>query len=146
MSGLLKIGGWVECTVTFPGNLQQTSIHQQSMWNAWLRCRTETLQTQGVYHQSASKVTWIRKETVTAISNILLLLLFRDRVSLYSSGCPGTHSVDQTGLKLRNPPASASQVLGLKTCATTALFCGFLRGNWGLRCFKTLQSHVWPLS
>jgi hypothetical protein len=36
------------------------------------------------------------------------------------AGCPGTHSVDQAGLKLRNPPASASQVLGLKVCATTA--------------------------
>jgi hypothetical protein len=34
--------------------------------------------------------------------------------------CPGTHSVDQDGLKLRNLPASASQVLGLKVCATTA--------------------------
>jgi hypothetical protein len=42
--------------------------------------------------------------------------VFRDRVSLYSFGCPGTHSVDQAGLKLRNPPASASQVLGLKEC------------------------------
>ena len=28
-------------------------------------------------------------------------------------------TVDQAGLKLRNPPASASQVLGLKACATT---------------------------
>jgi hypothetical protein len=28
--------------------------------------------------------------------------------------------VDQAGLELRNPPASASQVLGLKVCATTA--------------------------
>jgi hypothetical protein len=46
-------------------------------------------------------------------------LAFRDRVSLYSSGCPGTHSVDQAGLELRNPPASAPQVLGLKACATT---------------------------
>jgi hypothetical protein len=46
-------------------------------------------------------------------------LVFQDRVSLYSSGCPGTHSVDQTGLELRNPPASASQVLGLKVCTTT---------------------------
>jgi hypothetical protein len=46
-------------------------------------------------------------------------LVFRDRVSLYSPGCPGTHSVDQTGLELRNPPASASWVLGLKACATT---------------------------
>jgi hypothetical protein len=45
---------------------------------------------------------------------------FRDRVSLYSPGCTGTHSVDQAGLKLRNLPASASQVLGLKVCATTA--------------------------
>jgi hypothetical protein len=32
--------------------------------------------------------------------------------------CPGTHSVDQAGLKLRNLPASASWVLGLKECAT----------------------------
>ena len=43
---------------------------------------------------------------------------FRDRVSLYSSGCPETHSVDQAGLELRNLPASASRVLGLKACAT----------------------------
>jgi len=48
-----------------------------------------------------------------------LFFVFRDRVSLYSPGCPGTHFVDQAGLKLRNPPASASQVLGLKACATT---------------------------
>ena len=41
------------------------------------------------------------------------------QVSLYSPGCPGTHFVDQDGLKLRNPPASASRVLGLKACATT---------------------------
>jgi hypothetical protein len=47
-------------------------------------------------------------------------LVFGDRVSLYSPGCPETHSVDQAGLKLRNPPASASQVLGLKACTTTA--------------------------
>jgi hypothetical protein len=47
------------------------------------------------------------------------VLFFWDRVSLYSPGCLGTHSVDQAGLQLRNPPASASQVLGLKACATT---------------------------
>jgi hypothetical protein len=46
------------------------------------------------------------------------LFVFRDRVSLYSPGCPGTHFVDQAGLELRNSPASASQVLGLKACAT----------------------------
>jgi hypothetical protein len=47
----------------------------------------------------------------------LFILVFRDRVSLYSPGCPGTHSVDQAGLELRNSPASASQVLELKVCA-----------------------------
>jgi hypothetical protein len=50
---------------------------------------------------------------------VLFCFVFRDRVSLCSPGCPGTHSVDQAGLELRNPPASASQVLGLKACATT---------------------------
>jgi hypothetical protein len=45
---------------------------------------------------------------------VFLFLFFRDRVSLCSPGFPGTHSVDQAGLELRNPPASASQVLGLK--------------------------------
>jgi hypothetical protein len=44
----------------------------------------------------------------------------RDRVSLCSPGCPGTHAVDQAGLELRNLPASTSQVLGLKACVTTA--------------------------
>ena len=38
----------------------------------------------------------------------LFVCLFRDRVSLCSSGCPGTHSVDQASLELRNPPVSAS--------------------------------------
>jgi hypothetical protein len=50
----------------------------------------------------------------------LFVFVFRDRVSPYSPGCPGTHAVDQADLELRNPPASASQVLGLKACATTA--------------------------
>ena len=53
-------------------------------------------------------------------SPVFPLLVFRDRVSLYSRGCPGTHSVDQAGLELRNPPASAFQVLGLKAYTTTA--------------------------
>jgi hypothetical protein len=37
-----------------------------------------------------------------------------------SLGYPGIHFVDQAGLQLRNPPASAFQVLGLKACATTS--------------------------
>jgi hypothetical protein len=52
-------------------------------------------------------------------------LVFRDRVSLCSPVYPGTHFIDQAGLELRNPPASASRVLGLKACATMP----------GLKCF-----------
>jgi hypothetical protein len=47
-----------------------------------------------------------------------LFFFFQDRVSLCSFGYPGAHSVDQAGLKLRNPPASAFRMLGLKACAT----------------------------
>jgi hypothetical protein len=50
---------------------------------------------------------------------VFLFLVFQDRVSLCSPGCPGTHFVEQAGLELRNPPASAAQVLGLKVCTTT---------------------------
>jgi hypothetical protein len=64
------------------------------------------------------------------VVNILVFgfwfLVFRDRVSLYSPGCPGTHS-DQAGLELRNSPASASRVLGLKAYATTP---GVVNINW----------------
>ena len=51
---------------------------------------------------------------------LFFFFFFCDRVFLCSPGCPGTHFVDQAGLELRNPPASASQVLGLKACTTTA--------------------------
>jgi hypothetical protein len=54
------------------------------------------------------------------------LIFFLDRVSLYSPGSPRTHCVNQTGLKLRNLPASAFQVLGLKAFTTTAWLRQFL--------------------
>jgi hypothetical protein len=41
---------------------------------------------------------------------LFLFCFFPDRVSLCSPGCPGTHFVDQAGLKLRDLLASASQV------------------------------------
>ena len=50
---------------------------------------------------------------------LFVCFVFRDRVSLGNPSCPGTHSVDQAGLEVRNLPASASQVLGLKPYATT---------------------------
>ena len=56
----------------------------------------------------------------SALFLFVFVFVFWDRVSQCSPACPGTHSVDQPGLELRNLPASASQVLGLKACATTA--------------------------
>jgi hypothetical protein len=70
--------------------------------------------------------TWVHRKSLdffrTAESFVVVVVFcfFQDRVSLCSPGCPGTHFVDQAGFKLRNLPASASQVLGLKACATTA--------------------------
>ena len=56
-----------------------------------------------------------------------MLFVFGDRVPLCSSGCPDTHLVNQAGLELRDPCVSASLVLGLKACATTAQLFVFLR-------------------
>jgi hypothetical protein len=57
-----------------------------------------------------------------------LFVCFRDRVSLCSPGCPGTHSVDQAGLELRNPPVSASPVLRLnKDVDATFVFLHLLK-------------------
>jgi hypothetical protein len=50
----------------------------------------------------------------------LFWFVFWDRVSLCSPGCPGTHSVEQAHLVLRNLSTSASQVLWLKACITIA--------------------------
>ena len=35
---------------------------------------------------------------------VLFCFVFRDRVSLCSPGCPGTHFVDQADLELKNLP------------------------------------------
>ena len=43
-----------------------------------------------------------------------------ETVSLCSPGWPGTHYVNQAGLKLTDLPASTSQVLGVKAKATTS--------------------------
>jgi hypothetical protein len=75
---------------------------------------------------------WLSKcgpQTENFLFYSFLCLAFRVRVSLCSPGCPGTHSLDLAGLELRDPPVSASQVLGLKVCTTHArlLLCFVLR-------------------
>jgi hypothetical protein len=48
---------------------------------------------------------------------LFFFFFFKDRVCLFSSGSPGSSSVNQTGLEFRDPPASVSQMLRLKACA-----------------------------
>ena len=59
-----------------------------------------------------------RLKSLSFLFVCFVLFCFQDRVSLYNFGCPGTCSADQAGLELRGLPASASQALGLKACAT----------------------------
>ena len=70
--------------------------------------------------------------------------IFQDRISQCSLGCPWTSSVDQAGLELRNLPASASQVLGLKACATTT-WLGFVVVVVVVVCFLEVIILVKPL-
>jgi hypothetical protein len=63
---------------------------------------------------------WLLDYLIFCLFVCLFVFPFQDRVSLCSLDCPGSHSVDQAGLELRNLPASASRVLGLKACATKA--------------------------
>lgn len=53
------------------------------------------------------------------LSLTLCICLFLGRLSLHSPDWPGSHYADQTVLNSRDPPDSASQMLGLKACATT---------------------------
>ena len=66
------------------------------------------------------KWVWRDMPVMLVLASSLLLFVFQDRVSLCSTGYPGTHSVDQAGLQIRDSADSASWVLGLKSCTITA--------------------------
>ena len=76
----------------------------------WLRGEST-----GSFLVSDTACTWQERHQTQKVkinlkrSFMFLVLVFRDRVSLCSPGCPRTHSVNQAGLELRNPPASASK-------------------------------------
>jgi hypothetical protein len=76
------------------------------------------------------------------MSYIKTFFFFFETSFLCSPGCPGTHSVDQTGLELRNPLASASQVLVLKACATNTQLHKYFLDLWKERKTKSSASKV----
>ena len=102
-----------------------------TMWLLWFELRTFGRAVGCSYPLSHLTSPWL-----------FFVLFFWDRVSLCSPGCPGTHSVNQAGLELRNPLASASQVLGLKACAThTQLLCVYFIDH----IFYTYKCWLWLL-
>jgi hypothetical protein len=70
-------------------------------------CLKKTRKKKRVERISLVVVYFVYKRTYV-VTFFVCFCFFQDRVSLCSPGCPGTHSIDQAGLKLRNPPASAS--------------------------------------
>ena len=63
------------------------------------------------------------------------------RVSLCSPGCPGTCSIHQGGLQLRDPLASAFRMLGLKGWATTACL-NFILQFFGDKSLPSFQASL----
>ena len=78
--------------------------------------------TKGMCHHSWNRLMW--KSEIKKTKSYLSLCW--NKFSLCCPGYPGICSVDQAGLKLRDPHASASWVLGLKAFATTAWFNSLL--------------------
>jgi hypothetical protein len=76
------------------------------------------------HYKSADHLWPMHLKVIYLFYIVCLFLISQDRVSLHNPGCPGTCSIDQVGLELRDPPASASQVVGLKECADR-LICIF---------------------
>jgi hypothetical protein len=110
---------WIRVEREFPSRVKEfpwgkESHHSDQICLPWKSIKNKTKQNKTLFsfYSYLPKPFWL-------LFFFFFLLVFRDRVSLCSPGCPETHSVDQAGLELRNPFASASRVLGLKACATT---------------------------
>ncbi|GAB1287602.1 60S ribosomal export protein NMD3 [Apodemus speciosus] len=88
-------------------------VEAKDFWKAVIQVRQKTLHKKTFYYLEQLILKYGMHQNTLRIKEIHV-------VFLCSPDCPGTHSGDQAGLELRNPPSSASQVLGLKACATTA--------------------------
>jgi hypothetical protein len=97
----------------------QSTAYLLSYWTLYCSVIDSYITQRKVHKKSPDYVTHsLLKATSLGKQIFFFFLVFWDRVSLCCPGCPGTHSVEQAGLELRNLPASASWVLGLKACAT----------------------------
>ena len=66
------------------------------------------------FNKSRGLVGWFGLRVLFVCLFRWLVLVFRDRVSLCSLGYPGTHSVDQAGLRShRDPPTSGLASAGI---------------------------------
>lgn len=84
-------------------------------WNKYGRteCHPTEVQEAGVITKSSSL--HLTKVTVFKVLVILFCFVLKEhRISLCSPCCPGFLHVDRAGFKLRDPPASAFYMLGLK--------------------------------
>ena len=73
-----------------------------------------------------------RRNSDQYVANFYFCVVCRDGVSLCLPGCPETLSVDQAGLKHRNPPASASLVLELSHHCPAQIVASFTLFSMGL--------------
>lgn len=95
---------------------------------------------------------WFMAAVIPAWTAVLFKKLLKDvvRVSLYfnrKNSCTlESMKLDQSGLNLRDPHASASRVLGLKACAiTTPLSGNCLIPSWFNPLFPCSPLHLHPL-
>jgi hypothetical protein len=96
------------CLLRGPHGLQWHRLHC-----SWSFCFEKMLgiysppSTQGFYFCSVYSFVSSKTQYLTFglfYHSLSFFSVFRDRVSLCSPGCPGTHSVDQAGLELRSLP------------------------------------------
>jgi hypothetical protein len=135
------------CSVLFCFPRQGFSVQPWLSWNSlcrpdWPRTQKSTgfcLPSDGIkgmlHHARLRPLVF-----VCLVGWLVLVLVFPDGVSLYSLGCPGTYSVDQADLELRNLPVSVSQVLGLKACTTQLRPLLYSGPN------EDIVSHCWKLN
>jgi hypothetical protein len=66
-----------------------------------------------------------------------------DRICLFSPDYPGTWSVDQAGLELRDPSPSDSLVPGLREYVTMSSYLGILYCAYSGSSLILVLFHVW---